>query len=228
MNKRLLLLLTLVFTSLSLQAQEDLPPFKPFAHYINRTAMFEEAPTHDGAIIFLGNSITNNWEWAEFFEPSNGAAILNRGIGGDVTAGVLRRLDEVARHYPSKIFLMIGINDFFSNPTNEYIVNSIDRIITTLQRKCPQAELYLQSILPVNKEVFKDASPLQSSDNIRAVNTELQKVAKNHGIPYLDIFSLLLDPDTDMLRASYTSDGIHLTAPAYRKWINYITPLVNK
>ncbi len=228
MNKQLLLTLTVLIGTLSLQAQDSLPPFKPFQHYINRESMFEKSPTQPGAIIFLGNSITNNWEWAEFFAPSNGAKILNRGIGGDVTAGVLHRLDEVARHTPSKIFLMIGINDLNGQHSNEEIVQNIDRIITTLQKSCPQTKLYLQSILPVNKEIFKQSSTVQSSDNIRAINAELAKVAQKRGIPYIDLFSLMLDPNTDMLYASYTTDGIHLTATAYLKWIKEITPLVNK
>lgn len=229
MKKQLIIGLTILLSGLSLQAQEQLPPFEPFPHYINRESMFEAAPTHPGAIIFLGNSITNNWDWPEFFQPANHAPIINRGIGGDITAGVLHRMDEVVRHTPSKVFLMIGINDLYSpQRTNEETIQNIDHILTILQKKCPQAELYLQSILPVNKEIFKNASERQSTDNIRALNMELRRLAKEHKIQYLDIFSLMLDPNTDMLYASYTNDGIHLTATAYRKWIDHIAPLVNK
>ena len=54
---------------------------------------FKKNPLEKGDIVFLGNSITqggNNWN--QRFNHSN---IKNRGIGGDVTDGVLARLDEI-------------------------------------------------------------------------------------------------------------------------------------
>jgi len=37
--------------------------------------------------------------------------VLNSGIEGDITSGVLARLDEVIRHQPAKLFICIGTND---------------------------------------------------------------------------------------------------------------------
>ena len=65
-------------------------------------------PDTPNEIIMLGNSITDGCEWSELFQNSN---IKNRGISGDITEGVLYRLDEVTRSKPAKVFLLIGIND---------------------------------------------------------------------------------------------------------------------
>lgn len=227
--RKFFILILLLFTGLqALDAQRALPPFTPFVHYSMRESMFEEAPTHDRAIIFLGNSITDQWQWSEYFTPARGAEILNRGIGGDVTAGVLHRMPEILRHQPSKLFLMIGINDLLGSKTNDVILDNIAHILTILKSGSPNTEIYLQSILPVNKTILKTDNPSVSTDNIRSINARLQEMAKEMECTYIDVFSLMLDPETDMLRASDTRDGIHLTAGAYRKWINLISPIVNQ
>lgn len=228
MNRYLLSILLLLLGAQTLYAQRELPPFEPFVHYTMRESMFEEAPTHDGAIVFLGNSITDHWQWHEYFTPPTGVAILNRGIGGDITAGVLHRMPEIIRHQPSKLFLMIGINDLIGSKPNAQIIANIEHILSILKSQCPDTKIYLESILPINREIFKTDTPSVSTDNIRQVNAELSALAKRMDCTYLDIFSLLIDPETDMLRASYTRDGIHLTAQGYRLWINEITPLVEK
>jgi len=61
------------------------------------------------AIVFLGDSLTSACEWHELF--GNNLTILNRGIGGDTSAGVLKRIPTVAVLRPAAVFLMIGTND---------------------------------------------------------------------------------------------------------------------
>jgi lysophospholipase L1-like esterase len=35
----------------------------------------------------------------------------NQGISGDITFGVLQRLDEVTEGHPAKVFILIGLSD---------------------------------------------------------------------------------------------------------------------
>ena len=51
-----------------------------------------------------------NYETA--FDVNN---IVNRGISGDYTEGVLGRLNEVIYYKPIAVFLLIGLNDFFDD-----------------------------------------------------------------------------------------------------------------
>ena len=55
-----------------------------------------------------GDSLTEGIDWRELFPD---VKILNRGIGGDTSAGVLNRLDEVIGRHPKIVVLMIGAND---------------------------------------------------------------------------------------------------------------------
>ena len=60
--------------------------------YIERTSLFQELEIPSKSIVFLGDSLTDRAEWAEFFPDKR---IINRGVGGDTTEGVLNRLDEI-------------------------------------------------------------------------------------------------------------------------------------
>jgi hypothetical protein len=54
---------------------------------------FKSNPLNFNDIVFLGNSITESGkDWSKRLNYPN---IKNRGIGGDVTDGVLARLDEI-------------------------------------------------------------------------------------------------------------------------------------
>ena len=46
--------------------------------------------------------------WSEIFQNPN---IKNRGISGDVTEGILYRINEITESQPLQVFLMIGTND---------------------------------------------------------------------------------------------------------------------
>jgi lysophospholipase L1-like esterase len=96
-------------------------------------AYFEQSPTIKGAIVFLGNSITERAEWQELLADSR-YPVLNRGIGGDNSFGILARIDEVLRGRPRAIFLMDGINDQFRKLPQEVSVNNYKRIIKRIKR----------------------------------------------------------------------------------------------
>ena len=69
--------------------------------YYHMKSVFESLPNGKKEIVFLGNSITEQGRWSEIF---NNKHIVNRGIGGDRTDGVLFRLTEVISSKPQKIF----------------------------------------------------------------------------------------------------------------------------
>src|SRR5687767_4074179 len=61
-------------------------------HYAKRIALFEKEPVATGKIIFLGNSITEEGQWGKLTGDNT---VINRGISGDITDGVLKRLADV-------------------------------------------------------------------------------------------------------------------------------------
>lgn len=186
--------------------------------YFHRKNLFEMLPPKNGAIVFLGNSITAQNEWAEMFGIAN---ILNRGIPGDHCEGICARLDEVLKNRPSKVFLMAGVNDLAFYPPS-HVLPKYERLVEAILKKSPTTTLYLQSVLPVNNLV--SPTPVDN-DDIRTLNDGIRQLAKAKGLTFIDLFSLLQDQNGN-LDAAYTLDGIHLNGVAYLKWKDAIKNLV--
>lgn len=187
--------------------------------YFHRKNLFDMLPPKEGAIVFLGNSITAGGEWQELFGNPN---ILNRGIPGDHCDGILQRLDEVLRHHPRKIFLMAGVNDLAYLPPSK-VVPKYERLVEAILAKSPATTLYLQSVLPVNNLVSPTAV---DNDDVQHLNEAIQRLALEKGLVYIDVFGALQDLDGN-LDAAFTLDGIHLNGAAYLRWKAEIQPFVN-
>src|SRR5579864_1090184 len=95
------LLFPLVIQAQSVTNQRiyDTIPFIP-EHTPQRIAQFAKEPIEPGRVIFLGNSITEMGNWKKVL---NDTTVINRGIGGDITYGVLKRLKDITDRQPSKL-----------------------------------------------------------------------------------------------------------------------------
>ena len=179
------------------------------AYYFQKINSYKLAPLEKGDIVFLGNSITEGGgNWAKRF---NNPRIKNRGISGDVTDGVLARLEEIYFYQPAAVFLLIGINDLF-NPdiSSEYVGNNVVKIANSIHAKCPDTKIFVQTILPtLHPEMV---TKVQKANEI--IKTSLdKKVAK-----LLNLHKIYAD-DNDLLMNEYTSDGLHLNEEGYKLWV---------
>ena len=80
-------------------------------YYISKVDNFrkENKTLPRGGVVFVGDSITDFCDLDKFYPGLNA---VNRGIAGDVTYGVLRRMEEsVYALAPELVVLLIGIND---------------------------------------------------------------------------------------------------------------------
>lgn len=187
--------------------------------YENRKNLFEHLPLPKDAIIFLGDSITEYGQWEELLGNSK---VKNRGISGDTTWGLLRRLKGITSSKPKAIFLMIGINDFLFTNEQEIIKNYTE-IIQQIQAETPSSQLFIQSVLPVNPQVKRTVF---DNPSIISLNQSLQQLAQQKGLIYLDIHEPLL-ANNGLLKASYTADGVHINGAAYSIWKKIVDPYVS-
>ena len=181
---------------------------------------FEKEPVVAGRIIFLGNSITQIGDWKKLL---NDTTVINRGIAGDITFGVLRRLGEVIGRQPSKLFLLIGINDIGKDIPDSVIASNVRKIIIRVQAGSPSTMIYLQSILPLNPDVKNFPQHYDKQEHVLSTNKLLKNVAKETHCTYINIHDLFTDKQ-GRLDAKYTFDGLHL-APAfggYEIWVAYL------
>ena len=81
-------------------------------YYQKRVVVFNNEPVVKHRIIFIGNSLTQFGDWNKLLDDST---VVNRGIAGDNTYGVLARLNDIIIRKPAKLFIEIGINDISQN-----------------------------------------------------------------------------------------------------------------
>ncbi len=189
--------------------------------YTHRKSLFEKLPERPGAVVMLGDSQTALCEWQELLGDS--VRVLNRGISGDYVDGIFARLDEVLRHKPLKIFLLVGVNDLFFGKKTEDIEVRYREIVQKIRRESPGSELILQSVLPVNGAV---RSLPAGNVEIQALNVRIAQIAKDYALPYLDLYSQLTDASGN-LSIKFTDDGIHLNGTGYLVWKKQIQLMMN-
>jgi len=146
---------------------------------------------------------------------------LNQGISGEVSNGLLQRLDFFDRTQPDMILVMVGINDLIRGLDDQEILTNYRQIISYLRRKHPQAEIVIQSILPhgAGGTTWEGKEKLLAIPNsrIRKLNQELNNIATKKGARYLNLHPLFTDQQGN-LRSNFTTDGLHLSPPGYLVW----------
>ncbi len=211
-------LLTKIFKSFNSDKFSSSNDYNPT--YLHKKSQFEKLPKLAPGIILLGDSLTDEGEWAELLENPN---IKKRGISGDTTNRILNRLKEIVDSNPKKIFLMVGINDLINDGISvEQILELYKNILTDLRNKIPNTEVFVQSVLPVNNKVTRH---WQNNNNVLKLNSYLRDLAKEFTYQYIDVFSDLLDSQ-NQLDAQYTFDGLHLNGQGYLIWKEVIKQYV--
>ncbi|NCI48439.1 sialate O-acetylesterase [Sediminibacterium roseum] len=213
--KRIALLIA--FVSVVCAATSQTPAydttFRP-NNYALKVEQFKSYPHSTSDIVFLGNSITANVEWRELLDMPN---IKNRGISGDISFGVLERLDEVINGKPAKVFVLIGINDISRNIPDEMIVANYRKIISRIRQGSPETKIYFHTLLPVNNEFTQFKNHYNKDEHIAFLNSSLQAIAKETNITLIDLHPILMDAN-GKLDKKYTIDGLHINAEGYKKW----------
>lgn len=199
------------------QAKYDTIPNVP-DHYLKMTEKFRKEPVTSGRTIFLGNSITEGGNWKKLLKDST---ILNRGISGDNTFGVLKRLSEITRHKPARVYILIGVNDLSKNIPNEVVIENIFAIVSNIHAASPKTKIYVQSILPVNPEVKDFMTRFGKQSDIVEINNQLKKYAEPLKFTFVDIHSHFTDA-RQLLDVRFTNDGLHLNAAGYQHWVEYL------
>lgn len=183
----------------------------------------------DENIVFLGDSITYMYDLQDSFEGHN---VINSGTDGASTKDVLEKMDEKVYIYnPSKVFILIGTNDFDEERHGKFdedtTINNIKSIIEGIKENRRFAEIYIESVYPINNSDGEIIQPTmvknRNNDNIKKLNVRIKKLAKEEDIEYINMYDKLVDED-GLLNYDYTRDGLHINSVGYE----VITEVLNK
>ncbi len=184
------------------------------SHYTQRLDFFRKMPNRKGEIAFVGNSLTEGGKWQELLRKKN---IINRGISGDITYGILARLDEVLESKPAKIFLLSGVNDMKRGTPNEVILANFKRMIVMVKTQSPKTKLYMQSLLPVNESMLPATYAQVKNSKINDLNQKLEALCREMGVLYINLHPALAD-EKGSLKKELSIDGLHLRQASYVYW----------
>ncbi len=165
-------------------------------------------PVAQSSIVMLGDSITRLGNWPAILGRPD---IINLGIPGDTTDGILLRLDDGNIPDGSAVFLMAGVNDVIASARPDQIAANLRKIVERLRIR---HRVYLQSTL------FTE-SPALNSD-IRTLLEQEKILCRELSCTFIDVNAALAPDGT--LRPEYASDGLHLSAAGYAAWAPLLNP----
>lgn len=174
-------------------------------------------------VVFVGDSITQDYPLSEHFPER---VTYNRGIGGDTTVGLSRRLEEsVFALEPETVVLLIGTNDLaLLHSTPEEVVSRIGAILAVIRARLPQTRILLESVYPVRPDAGQTTREGRSNEDIRTINA---KLAALPDIRFMDLYSRLADSE-GRLRSEFTVEGLHINQAGYSVITETLRPLLDE
>lgn len=194
--------------------------WKPFPRvWAGRRAEFWRQREQDkGSVVFLGDSITQDWKNPSEDFPNLKTA--NRGIGGDTTRGVLFRLKEdVLDLEPEAVVLLIGTNDLGNGGDPKDAARNIQAILAALKQSNPRMPIVVCEVMPSKKSV---------AGKIKKLNTRLEKIVKNDPrLTLCDTWFIYAQPDGTCKQEEFP-DRLHPNKAGYAKWADALKPVFAK
>jgi platelet-activating factor acetylhydrolase IB subunit beta/gamma len=179
-------------------------------------------------IIFIGDSITENWLaagkgiWDKSYAPRHA---LNFGVEGDKIQNVLWRLNnmDVQSLKPKVAVVMIGTNNLDNSPHE--IADGIKAILQNTQADFAGVKIILVSILPNDR----------AQDKMMQVNSIIRSYAEDNSIYYLNLVPLMPQSTAPAANGlTFTNwkglgkDQLQPDAAGYQIWADAMEPLLTK
>ena len=172
--------------------------------------------TAHNRVVFMGNSITEDWLKIrpEFFDNKD---YINRGIGGQTTPQMLLRFrQDVVDLNPKVVVILAGTNDIAGN--SGYI--SLEAIISTIKSMAEIAnandiQVIISSILPAIDYPWKPG--LDPASKIIIINKALKAFSDENNFIYLNYYAAMVDDKGGLKVPEYTSanDLVHPNKNGY-------------
>jgi lysophospholipase L1-like esterase/GNAT superfamily N-acetyltransferase len=165
-------------------------------------------------IIAIGDSITYGYpydpekSWVALAAEKLNLNLLNKGINGDTTDGMLHRFNKDVLHYkPSHVIILGGTNDAYHDTGVDRVVHNIEamtelafknNITPFIGRPIPCNEAFIEVTLGIYRDRIKE-------------------FALNNDLGLIDFHEALIDESGFKIKPELHYDGLHPSIPGYQK-----------
>lgn len=185
------------------------------------------APITSSDIVMLGDSHTEcGGDWNQYFPRVRN--VQNRGIIGDDSRDILKRLSQVCSCNPKAIFFECGANDLSYGYTAERVALDVLMVVDSIRAACPATLLYVQSVFPLNEDFGRWKKLEGRTNDVPVINKLLKQGCEQRGIEYIDLFAKFKEPRSNKMRKEISRDGLHLKPSGYKIWAETIAPYIKK
>ncbi len=171
--------------------------------------------------VFIGDSLTIG---IQNFSGFNSTFLCMGGLNtrnlesaqlpnGSTVLGTIENAEHMG-----KVYIMLGTNEIAYGEPDGFI-QRYGEFIDKARKKFPDAIVYIQSIMPVTREI-SDTTSIKR-DSIIEYNKLLLKLAEDKQCYYIDLHSYFKNSD-NYLPDNIGSDGIHLGPEKYKELAGYL------
>ncbi len=188
----------------------------------NRAYFWTQREKAQGSVVFVGSSMMGNWKGLAAAFP--GVKVANRGIGGDVSRGLLFRFKEdVLDLNPRAVVISIGSNDLSSHGAPAAIAANIAAIIDQARAHNPELPLIVCTIPP------RDVANAPVKPGAHAdINARITALGAEKNVVILDLYPPFSNEDGTLILDYYAKDRIHFTPAGYERLASVIRPALAK
>ena len=187
----------------------------------NRQAFWRERAAKRHAVVLAGDSLVGGWKTVDQDFP--GVKVANRGIGGDVSRGLLFRWKEdVLDLNPKAVVVLIGTNDLSAHQSPGDTAGNIAMLLDAVSAYDPALPVILCTLPPRDnpKAPITNAALLDLNRRIEALATGRQNVA------VLDLYRIFATTDGRPDERYFQNDRLHLNAVAYARFHDSLMPML--
>lgn len=199
-------------------------PGKPETMLVPESDPVEDAYFAD--TVFLGDSRTEGFHLYSGLQEGEYLYAVGATVESvftkatqETAAGKVPMLDALAELECGKVYIMLGANEL-GWPRSEAFHDQYGKVIDRIREDHPDAEVVIQSILPVSA-VQESKGSYVNNGRIQTYNAILEELALEKECPYLNVSEAVTGED-GCLRPELTTDGIHLNTAGCKEWLNYL------
>lgn len=199
-------------------------PIRSFDFMVGeRKAFWAQRQKDQGAIVFVGDSLTGGWKSLARDFPK--FKVANRGLGGDTSRGALFRFKEDALDLnPKAMVIEIGNNDLTASGSPADMLSNLAAMLAMVEKEKPGLPVVLCTIPPS----ANPKAPVKASDR-QVMNDGIRQMASEHkNTQFCDLYSAAVAADGSPNPDYFVADKLHLSDAGHAKWAELLTPIFEK